>query len=89
VLTEWDEFRNPDWSKLAKSVAHPLVIDGRNLYSAQEAATHGFHYVGIGRLPAASFEHSRTAAHRPPAAVPGPGIAPVSPSLAVSAQAQP
>lgn len=50
VLTEWDEFRDANWRKLADLVAHPLVMDGRNLFSANELLTHGFHYVGIGRV---------------------------------------
>jgi len=54
VLTEWDEFRHLDWGKLANSVAHPLLIDGRNLYSADEAAAHGFQYLGIGKEPGAA-----------------------------------
>jgi UDPglucose 6-dehydrogenase len=57
VLTEWDEFRRLDWDTLAKSVAHPLMIDGRNLYSADEVTAHGFQYIGIGKEPsAAQFE---------------------------------
>jgi UDPglucose 6-dehydrogenase len=51
LLTEWDEFRNPNWSHLAQIVAHPLVIDGRNLYSYEEVSSHGFQYVGIGKEP--------------------------------------
>ena len=54
VLTEWDEFRSPDWDNLARIVAHPLVIDGRNLYSADEVVSHGFQYVGIGKEPSAA-----------------------------------
>jgi len=49
VLTEWDEFRNVRWEKLAKEIARPLIIDGRNVFTAGELAVHGFEYVGIGR----------------------------------------
>ena len=49
ILTEWDEFRDADWRTLAKRVAHPLVIDGRNLLPAETVESHGFRYVGIGR----------------------------------------
>ena len=49
ILTEWDEFRDADWRILAKKVAHPLVIDGRNLFTAEMIESHGFRYVGIGR----------------------------------------
>jgi UDPglucose 6-dehydrogenase len=51
LLTEWNEFRNLDWKGLAKSVAHPLLIDGRNLYSPEEVSAHGFQYVCIGKEP--------------------------------------
>jgi len=51
VLTEWDEFRSLDWKALAARVAHPLLIDGRNIYSEQEASAQGFQYVCIGKEP--------------------------------------
>jgi UDPglucose 6-dehydrogenase len=49
ILTEWDEFRDANWQSLARKVAHPLVIDGRNLLSAETLESQGFRYVGIGR----------------------------------------
>src|ERR1039458_3539516 len=52
VLTEWDEFRKIDWSRLAKLVERPLIIDGRNALPSQEFAARGFHYVGIGGVVA-------------------------------------
>ena len=54
VLTEWNEFRNPDWDGLARSVAHPLLIDGRNLYSEAEVVAHGFQYVCTGKESSAA-----------------------------------
>jgi UDPglucose 6-dehydrogenase len=54
VLTEWDEFRNVDWDRLSAAVTHPLLIDGRNIYSADDAAQHGFQYVCIGKEPKTS-----------------------------------
>lgn len=58
VLTEWDEFRNLDWARLAKLVERPLVMDGRNALRGKEIAAQGFHYVGIGGVsetPASSL----------------------------------
>jgi len=52
LLTEWDEFRNIDWSRLATVVERQLIIDGRNALSRQEVASYGFHYVGIGGVSA-------------------------------------
>jgi UDP-glucose/GDP-mannose dehydrogenase family, UDP binding domain len=54
VLTEWNEFRELDWDNLARSVAHPLLIDGRNLYFADEVTSHGFQYVCIGKEPSSA-----------------------------------
>ena len=48
VLTEWDEFRDVDWECVGKTVARPLIIDGRNFYSVAEVTLHGFQYIGIG-----------------------------------------
>jgi UDPglucose 6-dehydrogenase len=62
VLTEWDEFRKLDWDRLTATVAHPLLIDGRNLYSTDEAAQHGFQYVCIGKEPKLDeFSHAPAA----------------------------
>src|SRR5271168_2561573 len=48
LLTEWEEFRKADWKRLAGLVERSLIIDGRNVLSPDEVASHGFHYVGIG-----------------------------------------
>jgi UDPglucose 6-dehydrogenase len=52
LLTEWKEFRDLDWSRLATLVERPLIIDGRNALSAQEVADSGFQYVGVGGVSA-------------------------------------
>src|SRR5271168_1619488 len=52
LLTEWDEFRKVDWSRLATLVERPLVIDGRNALSREEVIASGFHYIGIGGISA-------------------------------------
>lgn len=49
LLTEWDEFRDIDWSRLFQIVARPLVIDGRNMLSPEEVTSQGFDYASIGR----------------------------------------
>jgi UDPglucose 6-dehydrogenase len=86
VLTEWDEFRRPDWDSLARNVAHPLVIDGRNLYSADEVAAHGFQYVCIGKEPnAAQLAHTAGAGSH---LVVAPQLTPL-PSQPASPQSRP
>lgn len=49
MLTEWKLFRLPSWGVVKKSMKEPLVIDGRNIYDANELKTNGFQYFCIGR----------------------------------------
>ena len=53
LLTEWEEFRNVDWSRLATLVERPLIIDGRNTLCRQDIVSNGFHYIGVGGVSAA------------------------------------
>lgn len=49
LVTEWKEFRLPDWEKVGKKMKRKLVIDGRNIYDAEELKEQGFEYRCIGR----------------------------------------
>ncbi len=49
VVTEWNEFRTPDFPKMKKLMRKPLVFDGRNIYDREELKKMGFTYYGIGR----------------------------------------
>lgn len=49
LVTEWKEFRLPNWSVLAKIMEKHVIIDGRNIYNADELATNGFTYTCIGQ----------------------------------------
>ncbi|MGB7267048.1 MAG: UDP-glucose/GDP-mannose dehydrogenase family protein [Terracidiphilus sp.] len=49
ILTDWKEFGALDLKRLNRVVRFPIVIDGRNLYKAQEMQDHGFTYVSMGR----------------------------------------
>lgn len=49
LVTEWDEFRNPDFDKMKELMNNPLVIDGRNIYNPKFMKEKGFTYLGIGR----------------------------------------
>ncbi len=49
VVTEWLEFRSPDFNWLAGQLRARVLIDGRNLYDPTVARSAGLHYVGIGR----------------------------------------
>ncbi|MGL4518576.1 MAG: UDP-glucose dehydrogenase family protein [Phocaeicola sp.] len=48
LLTEWKQFRLPSWGVIQKSMRRPLVIDGRNIYDAQEMKQVGMEYHCIG-----------------------------------------
>ena len=49
VVTEWKQFRSPDFSKLKAALADGVVFDGRNLYEPSEVEAAGLAYYGIGR----------------------------------------
>lgn len=49
LVTEWQQFINLDYTKMAKLMSHPVIIDGRNFLDPEEMSKAGFHYVGIGR----------------------------------------
>jgi UDPglucose 6-dehydrogenase len=48
LVTEWNEFRLPDWERLALSMKSHVVFDGRNIYEDQLLAASGFKYYGMG-----------------------------------------
>ncbi len=48
VVTEWQEFRNPDFEYLKHKMRQPVVFDGRNLWDPRQMAARGFTYYGIG-----------------------------------------
>jgi UDPglucose 6-dehydrogenase len=49
VVTEWNEFRNPDFKLLASSLKDKVVFDGRNIYDPEKMEEIGLKYYGIGR----------------------------------------
>lgn len=50
LLTEWREFRLPDWDRVKSLMAQPLILDGRNIYNSKELKGLGFvyHCIGVG-----------------------------------------
>ncbi|HSR14334.1 MAG TPA: UDP-glucose/GDP-mannose dehydrogenase family protein, partial [Gemmatimonadales bacterium] len=49
VVTEWLMYRTPDFDRIRRAMARPLLIDGRNLYTPQRIRRYGFEYDSIGR----------------------------------------
>ena len=49
VVTEWNEFREPDFKKMHQLLKSPVVFDGRNIYAPGQMQALGFSYFSIGR----------------------------------------
>jgi UDPglucose 6-dehydrogenase len=49
IVTEWNEFRSPDFGMMKKLLNSPVIFDGRNIYDPAEMVSQGFTYYGIGR----------------------------------------
>ncbi|MGZ3737318.1 MAG: UDP binding domain-containing protein, partial [Bdellovibrionota bacterium] len=49
LVTEWNEFRTPDFEKIKSLLKQPVVFDGRNLWKPDSLKKRGFTYYGIGR----------------------------------------
>ncbi len=49
ILTEWAEFRTPDFEKIASNLNNKVIFDGRNLYGLDQVREAGFYYNSIGR----------------------------------------
>ena len=49
IVTEWKEFRSPDFDRIKATLKSPVVLDGRNLYEPGLVQQFGLDYEGIGR----------------------------------------
>ena len=49
IVTEWNEFRRPDFARMRKLMRTPVVFDGRNLFTTEQMTQQGFTYYSIGR----------------------------------------
>jgi UDPglucose 6-dehydrogenase len=49
IVTEWNEFREPDYARMRKLMRTPVIFDGRNLYNPESIRAQGFTYFSIGR----------------------------------------
>jgi UDPglucose 6-dehydrogenase len=50
IVTEWKEFRSPDFDELKRRLRQPVIIDGRNMYDPQLPREYGFDYQAMGRI---------------------------------------
>jgi UDPglucose 6-dehydrogenase len=49
IVTDWNEYRHPDFLRMKEALRRPIVIDGRNLYSPEKLSSLGFTYRSFGR----------------------------------------
>jgi UDPglucose 6-dehydrogenase len=49
IVTEWNEFKTPDFTRMKKLLRTPVIFDGRNIYNQDELRKLGFSYYGMGR----------------------------------------
>ncbi len=49
IVTEWNEFREPDFGRMRRLMRSPTIFDGRNLYAPEQMRALGFTYLSIGR----------------------------------------
>lgn len=49
LITEWPEFRGPDFSEIKSRLKYPLLVDGRNIFPVQKLVEMGFHYMAVGK----------------------------------------
>jgi UDPglucose 6-dehydrogenase len=49
VVTDWNEYRHPDFARVKRTLKQPVIVDGRNLYDVEKMRELGVRYVSIGR----------------------------------------
>jgi UDPglucose 6-dehydrogenase len=49
IVTEWSEFRNPDFDRISQLLKYPVIFDGRNVFSLEKMEEKGFYYESMGR----------------------------------------
>ena len=49
IVTEWNEFREPDFARMKKVMRKPVIFDGRNIYNPETIRAQGFTYLSMGR----------------------------------------
>jgi UDPglucose 6-dehydrogenase len=49
IITDWHEYRNPDFERIKSALKSPNIVDGRNLYKPERMTENGFNYIPLGR----------------------------------------
>jgi HD-GYP domain-containing protein (c-di-GMP phosphodiesterase class II) len=56
IITDWSEYRNPDFDRIKVALKNPVIVDGRNLYKPDRMASAGFSYIPLGRCGGTACE---------------------------------
>jgi UDPglucose 6-dehydrogenase len=64
ILTDWNEYRHPDFERMRSLLKRPLLVDGRNLYAPEKMKQFGFEYHSIGRGSETGSESAKPATSR-------------------------
>ncbi len=65
ICTEWSEFRQPDFARMAQAMRKPVIFDGRNIYRLATMQRAGFTYYSVGRDPLGAKTHRNAATMAP------------------------
>jgi len=58
IITDWSEYRNPDFDRIKQALKQPLIVDGRNLYKPNRMKEAGIRYIPLGRASSGISEGS-------------------------------
>jgi len=61
LITEWNEFRRPNFERLKALMKHPVLFDGRNQHEPARMAARGFDYLSVGRAPELAYSQATPA----------------------------
>jgi len=67
IVTEWNEFRHPDFEKMKELMREPVVFDGRNLFTPERMLRRGFVYYSVGRNSVGPTQEAAETLHAPAA----------------------
>ena len=59
IITDWNEYRNPDFDRIKTALKNPIIVDGRNLYKPGRMTAAGFSYIPLGRCGGNVCGHGR------------------------------
>lgn len=62
IVTEWKQYRNPDFPRIRQLLGEPILFDGRNLFDPEHMRAQGFEYFSVGRPAAMALREANPGA---------------------------